>query len=565
MTKTSKEREERYALAIHSIEDGLLDWNLETNTIFYSDQWKRMLGYQDPQTIGDSSEEWFKRLHPDDLKKFQFSIEKYFQKDGNYFKSEYRILDKQGDYLWMLCRGRAFWNKSGKPTRFIGFQTDVTLNKKREQQLYYDAFHDTLTGLSNRALFMDRLNQALHSRAHFAVFYMDLDRFKQINDSLGHIVGDKILVSTAKRLEKCSRRGDTVARLGGDEFAIILTNIISTNEVKKIANRITKEMSLPFLIDHKEINGAISIGIALGNTHTYKSPEEVIRDADIALYHSKKTKKGGYLIFNEKMRQLTVSHLRLETDLKSNAKNQKILFYYQPIVDIKSGKIVGLEALLRWEHEHFGLLKPESFLEMARENQLVVILERMALDLAHRQFKKLQQYIIDKKIFTSINISEQQLHNRNYIRTLEKIIKFTTIDPSLFHLEIPENVLINDPIYMKVFLTAIKDLGFKLSLDDFGTGYSSLTQLHEYPFDFLKIAKSFIAEIEENPKKITLLKNIIQVAKSLGIKVIAKGVESENTLKILQKLHCDYAQGFYFSEPLPSEEIMDMLQKDIRI
>lgn len=560
MTESSKEREKRYALAIAAIEDGLWDWDLKTNKIFYSAQWKRMLGYHNPQAIGHSPHEWFKRVHPDDLEKLQFSIENYFKGHGKHFKFEYRIMDAKGAYLWMLCRGRVHWNKSGKPIRFIGFQTDVTLNKKRLQQLYYDSFHDALTGLSNRALFLDRLNQALHSRTHFAVLYMDLDRFKQINDSLGHIIGDKILVTTARRLEKSSRGGDTIARLGGDEFAILLTNIKSIKKIENISERIIKEMNTTFLIDQKEINLTITIGITLGSAHNYKVPEEVIRDADIALYQGKKTGMGGYVIFNEKMRQLTISHLRLEMDLKNDAKGDKILFYYQPIVDITSGNIVGLEALLRWEHEQFGLLKPGSFLEMAKENQLVVNLEKRALELAHKQFKKLKDYIIDKRIFISINMSEEQLLGKNYIKTLEKIIKFTTIDPSLFHLEIPENILINNPSHMKAVIITIKNLGFKLSLDDFGIGYSSLTQLHQYPFDFLKIDNTFIAELERNPKKITLLKNIIQVGKSLKMAVIAEGVESENTLKILQKFHCNYAQGFYFSEPLPSEKIIEMME-----
>lgn len=566
MRVDNKISEERYALAIQSIEDGLWDWDLETNKIFYSDQWKRMLGFQNPKTISNSPQEWFKRLHPDDIEKFKFSIKNYFQENGNYFKYQYRMLNMQGEYLWMLCRGRAIRDPSGKPLRFIGFQTDVTLSKKREQQLYYDAFHDVLTGLSNRALFMDRLNQVIQSRTHFALLYMDLDHFKKINDSLGHVIGDKILLTTARRLERCSRGGDTVARLGGDEFAILLNNVANSQQVKGIAKRIIKEMSLPFLIDQKTISETITIGIALGFSSTYTHPEEVLQDADIALYQEKKKKKGGYAVFNEKMRQLTVSHLKLQTELKSDAKREKIFYYYQPIIDLSSGKIVGLEALLRWEHERFGVLSPENFLHIAKESQLVGNLEKKALALAHRHFKKLQKFIIEKEIFISLNISEQHFHEKNYIENLEKIVKFTSINPALFHLEISENTLLNDPTYMKEFLESIKKLGFKLSLDDFGTGYSSLIQLHQYPFDFLKVDYALIRELEEDPTKLTLLKNMIQIAKSLKMKVIAEGVESESVLKILKKLHCDYAQGFYFSKPLPSDQTIALLQqKSLRI
>lgn len=555
---------ERYALAVNATDDGLWDWDLINNKIFYSKKWKSMLGYKETEKIGDSPNEWFERLHPDDREKLQFSIETYFKNKSSHFKAEYRIRHKNGHYLWALCQGRAVWDEIGKPIRFIGFQTDISVKKNREEQLFYDAFHDPLTGTSNRALFIDRLTQALLGRTPFAVLYMDMDHFKEVNDTLGHKAGDELLILTAKRLEMCSRAGDTIARFGGDEFTILLNNIKSTNEVEKISKRIIKEVSLPFLIEKKEIYTNITIGIALGKLLNYKHPEEVIRDADLALYQAKEKNKGGYEIFNTNMLLVANSHLKLATDLKNDIKRGKILFYYQPIINLSTGKIVGLEALLRWEHDQYGILKPADFLELAIETKLIIKLEKVALDLAHKQFKGLQMYIKNKKFFITFNISEKQLQEATFIKKLKKILKCPKINSSLFHLEISEKAIMKNPEYMEELLKEIKKLGFKLSLDNFGTGYSSLTYLHRYPFNFLKIDRSLIAEIEKNPTKESFLKNMIKLAKSLGMIVIAEGVESESILKILRKLQCKYAQGFYFSKPQPTEKIIKLLKKNIK-
>ena len=553
---------ERYALAIDATDGGLWDWDLKNNKVFYSNRWKSMLGYNNPEAIGDSPKEWFERLHPDDLEKFQFSVESYLQGRSNYFKAEYRIRHEQGYYLWMLCQGRALWDKVGKPIRFVGFQTDITVKKNREQQLFYDAFHDPLTGLSNRALFMDRLNQALHSRSAFAILYMDMDSFKYVNDTLGHSAGDELLAIIARRLETCNRAGDTIARFGGDEFTILLNNIVNTNEIKDIAKRIIKEISIPITIKKQKIYQTITIGIALGAPSQYNHPEDVMRDADIALYQAKETKKGGYKIFNENMHQLTVSHLRVETDLKHDLKRGKILFYYQPIIDLKTGEIVGLEALLRWKHKQRGILEPATFLALAKETRLIVNLEKGVLENACKQLKILGNYIKNKNFFITFNISDQHLREKDFIKNLQRTLKCSMISPSHIHLEISENTLMDNPEYMEEILNNSKELGFKLSLDHFGTGHSSLTYLYRYPFDYLKLNHPYIIDIDLIPKKAMLINNIIKLAKSLGITVIAAGVEAESFLKILRSFHFKFAQGFYFSKPLPIEEIIDLLQKN---
>ncbi len=299
-TNSLKSKTLRYALALQGTQDGIWDWNLENNKIFYSDRWKNMLGLKKGQKFGNSPQKWFKRVHPHDLPQLLHLIDVHLEGKTDYFKAEYRIRSENGDYLWVLSRGRMTRNKHKKAIRFVGVQTNITDKKKIEERLVYDAFHDVLTGLPNRALFMDRLNQALLSRAPFALLYMDLDRFKEVNDTRGHTAGDELLVIMAKRLEKCKRKGDTVARLGGDEFTILLPNTSKITEIESIIKRILKEVSLPFHIEHHEIFSNISIGITLGSFLTYRRPEDVIRDADIALYRVKDKGKGGYEIFQKK-------------------------------------------------------------------------------------------------------------------------------------------------------------------------------------------------------------------------------------------------------------------------
>lgn len=555
-------QEERYALAVDATNDDLWDWDLRTNKVFYSPRWKQTLGYKDLNTIGNSPEEWFGRLHPDDIENFHFLVGSYLQGKKSRFKTEYRIRHRSGHYLWVLCRGQAVWDKNGIPIRFAGFQTDITERKNKELQLFHDAFHDPLTGLANRALFIDRLNQALLSRTTFAVLYMDMDHFKQVNDTLGHKAGDELLVITARRLETCSRVGDTIARLGGDEFTILLLNISTIEEAKHIADRIVQSMGAPFMIEEKNVYGTISIGITLSAPLEYKRPEDVMRDADLALYQAKDKRKGGYEVFNEKMRQLAASHLKLENDLKKDLENGSIFFHYQPIIEIKSEKIVGFEALLRWQHEQYGILKPAEFLPLAEETQLIVKLEKKALNTACQQLKDIKKALSNKMFFITFNISLQQFQGKDFLQNLQKLCDKTSIHPSRFHLEIAENLLVHNPNYAEEMLKKVKKLGFKISFDGFGTGYSSLTYLLRYPFDFLKLAPAFVIESAHNKKTTRLIKTIIQLAQSLDITVIAEGIESEKSLNLLRKLHCTYAQGFYFSKPLDMEEIIGLLEKE---
>lgn len=292
---------DRYALAVEAAQDGLWDWDLTCDRVFYSPQWKATLGCGEEDRFSDSPQEWFKRVHPDDLELLKLKIEAHLRGKLSSFESEYRMLSKDGEYVWVLARGKAIRDQQGKAVRFLGLQMDITERKKREQQYIYDAFHDVLTDLPNRALFMDRLNQALLSRLPFAVLYMDIDNFKEVNDSLGHQAGDELLTLLARRIAGCSRAGDTASRFGGDEFILLLTNISQLPEIIAIVKRILHEVSRPFIIEGQKIFSSLSIGIALGDGLKNKTAEEIIRNADIALYRVKRQEGGGYVVFDEKM------------------------------------------------------------------------------------------------------------------------------------------------------------------------------------------------------------------------------------------------------------------------
>lgn len=556
---------DRYALAVEGAQDGLWDWDLARDRVFYSSQWKAMLGYGEKDSVSTSPQEWFKRVHPDDLEPLELKMEEHFQGKTDYFEAEYRMRTEKGYYIWILGRGKALRNKQGNPIRFVGLQANITEGKKREQQYLYDAFHDTLTSLPNRALFLDRLSQALLSRLPFAVLYMDLDRFKEVNDLLGHQAGDELLTMMADRIAGCSRAGDTIARLGGDEFALLLTNTSQSAEITAIAKRVLHEVSLPFILEDQTIRSTASMGIALGDSLKEKSSEEILRDADIALYRAKRLGKGGYVMFDEKMQQDTAFHFQLEADLKLAIKKNDLTAFYQPIVNLHTNQVQGVETLLRWCHEKYGLLTPGDFLRLVEEKNFIVPLEEATFKAACTHFASLQQQSpLSRNFFMTLNISNQYFRSEKLTKDIETILKKAGVNPSSVYLEIQERLIVSNRHQIGSIIKRIKGLGLKLILDDFGVGCSSLSSLHDHDFDLLKINRSLVSKMEKDTKILDLVKTIIQLATFLNLKVMAQGIESEKTLHLLKKLGCSYGQGFYFSKPLPMEELLPFFRKSLK-
>ncbi len=487
-TEELKESEERYALAAQGANDGLWDWNLKTNEIYFSSRWKSMAGYADNE-IGNRPDDWFALVHPDDVENLKNSITAHLRESNVHMENEYRIQHKDGTSLWMLFRGFTVRDQQGKVVRMAGSQTDITARKKMEEQLIYDAFHDGLTGLPNRALFMDRLQISFARKKRrkdhqFGVLFMDLDRFKNINDSFGHLFGNQLLAEVAKRLNNSLRLGDTFARFGGDEFAILLDDIANPGYAKLVAERIHSELSLPFDLNEKKVFITVSIGIAASGE--YHRPEDIVRDADIAMYKAKFNGRGCHMIFDETMRKDVLSYLQLETDLHHAIENHDFIIYYQPIVSIADNRISGFEALLRWHHEKRGFIPPAEFIPLAEETGLIIPIGNWVLQKACQQVVcGRSQFPSNPPLTVSVNVSSKQLTHPDFIKQVQSVLEKTSINPQSLKLEITESFLMEDTKITTV-LSQLKEMDIQIHIDDFGTGYSSLSYINKYPSECIK-------------------------------------------------------------------------------
>jgi diguanylate cyclase (GGDEF)-like protein/PAS domain S-box-containing protein len=556
-----RESEERYALAARGANDGLWDWNLEANVVYFSTRWKNMLGYEESE-IGDKPDEWFSRVHDADRERVNQELAAHQEGSVPQFESEHRMLHKDGTFRWMLCRGLAVHNGSGKTSRMAGWQTDITEGK----------VSDPLTGLPNRLLFTDRVGRLIkHAKRRkdyvFAVLFLDLDGFKMINDSLGHLVGDQLLVGVASRLEKSLRATDTVARLGegvivarmgGDEFTVLLDDLKDPSDAKRAADRLMKAVTLPFMLGGREVFTSVSIGIALSNP-SYEQAEDILRDADTAMYRAKSMGKARYEIFDADMRASVVARLQLETDLRRALEHGEFHNVYQPIVSLAAGQIVGFEALLRWQHPTRGHLGPEEFITVAEETGLIRDLGWWNLREACRQMTEWRaNYGAYAQLTMSVNLSPKQFLQANLVEDIRSLLRELNLPPQALRLELTESTVMGDPSTAIEMLQQIKSLGISLAIDDFGTGYSSLSYLHRFPLDTLKIDRSFISSMG-NGEETEIARTILPMASNLHLDVVAEGVETIEQLALLKKLHCKYGQGYYFSKPLSAKEAGSLL------
>ncbi len=441
---------------------------------------------------------------------------------------------------------------------------DITEHKIVTQRLHRQAFYDSLTNLPNRVWFMERLIDALERVKRnpnylFAVFFLDLDRFKVINESLGHQVGDYLLTAVAERFKQVVRTLDTVARFGGDEFAIILEHLQSPEEAIQVAQRLSQSIRVPFYIAGQEIFTNTSIGVVLSSL-SYESVEDVVRDADIAMYRAKAKGRGCYEVFDPAIGEQVISVSRLEHDLRGAIERNELVVYYQPIVDLRTEKITGVEALVRWQHPQQNLLLPAHFIPIAEETGLISNIDRWVLQEAARQMKawlSLNQQISLKKV--SVNLSSDFCFHPNLKQEIAKILQDIGLPPGHLTLEITETALIRNPEAATAILKQLKDLGIRLSLDDFGTGYSSLSYLHRFPVDILKIDRSFIANLNKATESIEIVKAIINLGQTLNLDVVAEGIETCEQLELLQQHQCHYGQGYWFSPPLSVSQITPLL------
>ncbi|MFQ6046370.1 MAG: EAL domain-containing protein [Gemmatimonadales bacterium] len=559
-----RESEERYALAARGANDVLWDWNLMSNELYLSPRWRTLLGCSEEAEVGRTPQEWLGRVHKDDLKTVELEIAAHLQGVSPHLETEHRLRRDDLEYIWVLCRGIAVRDESGRATRMAGSMSDITERKIQEERLHHDAFHDGLTGLPNRALFTTLLQRSM-GRAQrsedrrYAVLFLDLDRFKVINDSLGHAFGDQLLVAFARRLEKCLRPGDTVARLGGDEFTILLDDVTDADDATRVAKRVMTELDAPFRLGEHEVFTSTSIGIAFGGPE-YAQPEEVIRDADLAMYRAKNSETGKYEVFDKRMHEHAVSLLRLETDLRRAVERGEFCLFYQPIVELKSQRISGLEALVRWRHPERGLLYPPEFVPLAEETGLIVSLGEWVLREACKQVRTWQQrYPSDPPLAVSVNISPRQFQQLDFADTVLGILRETGLEPGSLKLEITEGVLMEHAQQNVEVIGRLSAAGVQVMIDDFGTGYSSLSYLHRFSVDALKIDRSFITALEDTGENLEIVRTIVTLARSLGMAVVAEGVETDKQQRFLSELECEEVQGYLFSRAVDEREVESML------
>jgi diguanylate cyclase (GGDEF)-like protein/PAS domain S-box-containing protein len=549
-----KRSEERLALAADGAHDGWWEWNLRTKEFYVSARWKELVGIAGEAGVG-GPEDWLNRVHPEDTSALKAALKAHLSGQTPYFQHEHRILHQDGTYRTFLCRGIAAPGTGQAPGRLAGSLTDTTDHARAREQLRSAGFRDSLTGLRNRADFVEMLGRRLEEfkrprqgARRFAILYLDLDRFKVVNDSLGHLVGDEMLIAVSRRLESCLRDGDTLARIGGDEFAILLHTIGDELQANAFAFSLQETLSKPMMVAGREVFTTASIGIAFGASG-HNTPDEIIRDADTAMYHAKSRGKARHEMFDADLHARTRDRLDLENDLRHAVDKKDFEVFYQPIVLLDSGMCVGFESLIRWTRDGKAV-SPATFVPMAEELGLIDSLGTWILQQVCQQFAVWKKRYPDAGLdYVTVNVSSRQLMQQNFLRIVEQALEKSGLKPRDVRLEITETALMDSPAAAAQVLRQLREFGAKIYLDDFGTGYSSLSHLHKLPVDALKIDRSFVTTIgiSERP---AIVESILALARTMNTSVVAEGVESDVQARELERLGCTHAQGYLFSRPL---------------
>ncbi len=520
-------------------------------------------GLPSAQLVGDK---WRDVVHPDDLPqcvhRWSHSVA-----TGENYKAEFRLKRSDGIYRWHEARATCGRDENGSIVKWFGTNTDVDDQKQSEAKLNYFARHDPLTDLPNRAEFMNHLRLAIeradsNSRTRFAVLFLDLDRFKVVNDSLGHIVGDKLLVQIGERLRNNIRPGDVVARLGGDEFTILLNRTGGIEEVVQVAERVQRNLAHPFDIDGFEVFTSASIGVIVSDD-ILRQPEDFLRDADAAMYRAKEAGKARYEIFDREMHTRNLNQLEMETDLRHAIERDEFELLYQPIVDLSARTVVEFEALVRWQHPRKGLIGPSEFISVAEESGLIIEIGNWILRQACRDLANYQK-ACSEKLSVSVNLSAKQLLHPSLISTVRQVLRENHLPPAQLKIEVTESTVMEHSERSMGVLSNLAGIGVSLSTDDFGTGYSSLSYLQQFPFDRLKIDRSFIRQMVESDKGKAIVKTILMLGENLGIEVVAEGIETEQQLESLLQLGCAYGQGYLFARPMTSDEAHSVVEAGLQ-
>jgi len=562
--ETLKVNEERIDSILGSIEDVV--WSMHptaTQFIYFNAAVEKIYGYPISNFFEDP-EFWLKVIHVEDRDRIE-ATNLSIMTTGT-VSEEYRILRPDQEVRWVSDRRYLVYDRDGKVIRIDGIVRDITDHKRAQDQLVHDALHDSLTGLPNRNLFMDRVEQALkysnrHSQYMFAVMFIDLDRFKMVNDMHGHMIGDQFLQAISKLLGGCLRSvGDTVARLGGDEFTILIDDIQEVSEALMIADRVLSKLSLPINLPTQTIFASASIGIVISN-RDYVNGTDLLRDADIAMYRAKSLGKGRYILFDKEMYEQNLKASQLDSDLHYALERQEFELYYQPIISLTSDKLAGFEALIRWHHPERGLVPPCEFIPIAEETGLIIGIGDWVINQACKQLSIWQsQFIEAKSLKMSINLTCQQIREKNLLEKLDRVLATTGIDGSTIRLEITESSMMDQGEETIAKLEELCARNIQLSIDDFGQGYSSLSYLHRFPINTLKIDRTFVEQMSLGGQNFEIIRTIIILAHALNMNVVAEGVETHEQMSMLKQLGCEYGQGYFFSRPIIAAAAEQMIR-----
>jgi diguanylate cyclase (GGDEF)-like protein/PAS domain S-box-containing protein len=555
--------EERFRSLLQNASDIVAIIDAEHRIRYISPTVERVLGYRPDDVLGVNA---LAAVHPDDQARVAALLDEELERPDNHPVVELRMRHHEGSWRYLEVIATNLIDDPSIGGVVVNVR-DITERKHFEQELAYQAFYDQLTGLPNRALFVDRLRHALARAARrndrLAVLFFDLDRFKVINDSLGHQAGDELLAAAARRLTGILRSSDTLARFGGDEFTVLVEDLTHSSGATGIADRIIETLRQPFTLAGHEVVVSASIGIVI-STPAHTEPADLLREADIALYQAKGSGRARYVVFDPSRQVPAVTRLTMESDLRRAIERGELLLHYQPEVDLDSGRIVGMEALARWQHPARGLVQPSDFIPLAEETGLILPIGQWLLEQACRQVRTWQAaHRSVPPLMMSVNLSGQQFQHPDLVRMVARVLEQTGLDPAGLRLEITESVVVQDAESTVLTLLALKNLGVRLAIDDFGTGYSSLSYLTRFPVDTLKVDRSFVAGGGQDQRTLSVVRGVTALAHALGMDVTAEGIETAEQLSRVRAVRCDWGQGFYFFKPLPAADLTTILKTDV--
>jgi diguanylate cyclase (GGDEF)-like protein/PAS domain S-box-containing protein len=557
---------ERRALALTGAGDMIWDWDVAADRVFTSPETEAMLGLKSGSLDGAAAN-WLEVLHPLDRDRFRATLDGIVEQRRGRIAQDFRMRTADGHYLWFTLRARPVVGSDGEVIRLVGTRTDVTEFKTAEERLLHDAVHDNLTGLPNRELFLDRLEAVLGlAKADTAikptVMVIDVDRFKQVNDSVGMALADSILLTLSRRLGRLIKPHDTLARISGDQFGLLLLSERDSARITALAETVRRTVRAPITFNDREIFLTGSVGLALGDSEP-QSAEERLKDAELAMYHAKRNGGDRVDVYKPAMRARKSDRLTIASDLRRAIEREEITILYQPIVRLEDRLVAGFEALARWNHPKLGKMSPHEFINIAEESGLIVELGLFVLERTARQLSTWQRTLRPRELFASVNVSSRQLLRHDLMQDLRTVLARAPVSRGSLKLEITESVVMENPEHAAQMLHRIRELGAGLALDDFGTGYSSLAYLQRFPFDTIKIDKSFVQTTAKGTRPV-ILRSIIALAHDLGMDVVAEGAETDSDAVELSQLGCEYAQGFLFGEPMTPERARDLIQAQAR-